>query len=386
MRAALLFLTFIYTSGAVAFDTPARSAIVFDVGTDQTLLEKDADAPLPPASMSKLMTLNMVFEALEDGRLSLSEQVPVSAHAASFGGSTMFLETKHRPTVEELVRGVIVLSGNDASVALGERLSPDGTEAGFARLMTDRARELGMTNSSFSNASGWPAANHRMSMRDLAILADRLITEFPQYYGYFAETEFQFEDSPVANRFNRNPLLKLNIGADGLKTGHTQEAGYGLVGSAAQDGRRIIFVFTGLQSQEQRAKEAERITNWAFNQFVERQLFDKGTVLAEADIWMGEVAKVGLTTKQDIKALIPVLERDGVKAEISYQGPLDAPIAQGAELARLVISVPGFQDAVYPLVATDSVAKGGLTVRMRAAAAVLLRDLADELQERSGLF
>ncbi|WP_299302116.1 D-alanyl-D-alanine carboxypeptidase family protein [uncultured Litoreibacter sp.] len=369
---------------AWAFDTPAKSAIVFDVNTDQTLMEKNADMALPPASMSKLMTLNMVFEALEDGRLSLDEPVPVSTHAASYGGSTMFLETKDRPTVEQLIRGVIVLSGNDASTALGERLSPDGSEAGFARLMTQRAIELGMTNSTFANANGWPAAGHRMSMRDLAILGKRLVTKFPKYYGYFAEREFQYDDSPVANRFNRNPLLKLNIGADGLKTGHTQEAGYGLVGSAIQNGRRIIFVFSGLNSEEQRAQEAERITNWAFNQFVEKQLFEKGVPLTKAEVWMGDAASVNMATTQDVKALIPVLGRDGVSAKINYVGPLDAPIEKGQEIATLIVTVPGFADVEHPLVATETVPAGGFVVKVRTAATVLFRQLTGRLQSQAG--
>lgn len=383
IRAATLLASLLVALPVWAFDTPAKSAIVFDVGTDQTLMEKNADMALPPASMSKLMTLNMVFEALDDGRLSLDETVPVSAHSASYGGSTMFLETKDRPTVEQLIRGVIVLSGNDASSVLAERLSPDGSEAGFARLMTARALELGMTNSTFANSNGWPAAGHRMSMRDLAILGKRLVTQFPQYYGYFAEKEFQYEDSPVANRFNRNPLLKLNIGADGLKTGHTQEAGYGLVGSAIQNGRRIVFVFSGLETEAQRANEAERITNWAFNQFVERQLAEQGVIMANAEVWMGEAANVGMAATTDIKALIPVLGRDGVKAKITYQGPLEAPIEAGQQIANLIVTVPGFADVTHPLVATETVPAGGFVVRVRTAATVLFRQLTGRLQTQA---
>ena len=368
----------------LAFETTAKSAIVLDVGTDQTLMEKNADMALPPASMSKLMTLNMVFEALDDGRLTLDKPLPVSAHAASFGGSTMFLQPGDRPTVEELIRGVIVLSGNDASVVLGEALA--GTEPAFAQQMTIRAQELGMTASTFANASGWPASGHRMSMRDLAILAKRLVTVFPQYYGYFAETEFQYKDSPPANRFNRNPLLKLNIGADGLKTGHTQEAGYGLVGSAQQNGRRIIFVFTGLDSQEERAQQAERLTNWAFNQFVERQLAEEGVILTQADVWMGEAAKVGMATTTDVKALIPVLGRDGISAKINYVGPLEAPIEAGDEIAKLIVSVPGFDDVEHPLVATETVPAGGFVVRVRTAAVSLLSQLTGRIMTSAGDF
>ena len=381
-RIASIFLALlISTLPASAFDTAAKSAIVLDVGTNQTLLEKNADMALPPASMSKLMTLNMVFEALDDGRWTLDKPVPVSTHAASFGGSTMFLEAGDRPTVEDLIRGVIVLSGNDASVALGEALA--GSEPAFAQQMTIRAQELGMTASTFANASGWPAAGHRMSMRDLAVLGKRLITEFPQYYGYFAETEFQYEDSPPANRFNRNPLLKLNIGADGLKTGHTQEAGFGLVGSAMQNGRRIVFVFSGLDTSEQRAQEAERLTNWAFNQFVERQLAEEGVILTQAEVWMGEAASVGMATPTDVNAMIPVLGRDGVRAKINYVGPLMAPIEAGDEIAQLIVSVPGFEDVAHPLVATETVPAGGFVVRVRTAATVLFRQLTGQLQTQA---
>jgi D-alanyl-D-alanine carboxypeptidase (penicillin-binding protein 5/6) len=366
---------------AVAFDTTARSAIVLDVGTNQTLMEKNADMALPPASMSKLMTLNMVFEALEEGRLSLDTILPVSAKAASYTGSTMFLNTRDRVSVEDLIRGVIVLSGNDASTVLGEAISPDGTERGFAAMMTERARQLGMTNSTFANANGWPAAGQRMSMRDLSVLAHRLITVFPQYYGYFAEKEFRFDDRAPDNRFNRNPLLKLNIGADGLKTGHTQEAGYGLVGSAVQGNRRVIFVLTGLESEAARADEAERISNWAFRQFAEKQLAEEGVRLAEAEVWMGATTKVGLATTEDIKLLIPALQKDQVKAKIKYVGPFEAPLNAGDKLAELIVSVPGFDDMNYPLVATEAVSGAGFMVRVRTAATILMKQLTGQAAE-----
>jgi D-alanyl-D-alanine carboxypeptidase (penicillin-binding protein 5/6) len=242
-------------------------------------------------------------------------------------------------------------------------------------MMTERARQLGMTNSTFANANGWPAAGQRMSMRDLATLAHRLITVFPQYYGYFAETEFRYDDRAPDNRFNRNPLLKLNIGADGLKTGHTQEAGYGLVGSAVQGDRRVIFVLSGLGSEAARADESERIANWAFRQFAEKQLTEQGVRLAEASVWMGSATKVGLATDQDITVLVPALQKDQVKAKISYQGPIDAPIVAGTKLAELIVSVPGFADATYPLVATEAVSGAGFMVRVRTAATMLFQQL-----------
>ncbi|GFE65348.1 D-alanyl-D-alanine carboxypeptidase family protein [Litoreibacter roseus] len=365
----------VLTGPVAAFETAAKSAIVLDVGTDQTLMEKNADMALPPASMSKLMTLNMVFEALEDGRLSLDQILPVSQRAAAYGGSSMFLTDQDRVSVEDLIRGVVVLSGNDASAVLAEAVSPDGTERGFAQMMTRRAEQLGMTNSVFANSNGWPAPAHRMSMRDLAVLAKRLITEFPQYYGYFAETEFEFDGRVPDNRFNRNPLLDLNIGADGLKTGHTQEAGYGLVGSAIQGNRRIVFVLSGLDTERARAEESERIANWAFRQFAEKQLSEEGIVIAEADVWMGQASRVGMATTKDVSILIPILDREGVNAKITYESPILAPIEAGDKVAELIVSVPGLSDATHTLIATETVPRGGFVVRIRTAASALLKQL-----------
>ncbi|MGR3467739.1 MAG: D-alanyl-D-alanine carboxypeptidase family protein, partial [Shimia sp.] len=290
----ILFALWAGLAQAQSFDTRATAAYVLDQNTGTVMLYKNATEPLPPASMSKLMTLFMAFEAIRDGRLDIDERLPVSQHAMNYGGSTMFLDTTDRPTVEDLIRGVIVLSGNDASAVLAEALSPDGTEAGFARLMTARARELGMTASTFQNSNGMPAAGHRMSMRDLVVLTDRLIRDFPTYYPLFNEREFAFDGRAPSNTRNRNPILGLGIGADGLKTGHTREAGYGLVGSARQGDRRIIFAITGLETQQARAEESERIVNWAFRQFAERQVAEGGTELARASVFMGDATEVGV--------------------------------------------------------------------------------------------
>lgn len=367
-------------AAAQAFESRATAAWVVDHNTGQVLLDHNADLPLPPASMSKLMTLNMTFEALEDGRLSLDTVLPVSAHAMSFGGSTMFLNTRDRVSVEDLIRGIIVLSGNDATVVLAEALSPDGSEEGFAALMTQRARQLGMMNSTFRNASGWPAPGHVMSMHDLGILAERLITEFPQYYAYFAEREFAFDGRAPDNRFNRNPLLPLNIGADGLKTGHTEEAGYGLVGSAVQGDRRVTFVISGLQSAQERAAESERIVNWAFRQFAERRLVDAGSIVARADVFLGASSDVGLTVTEDLVLLVPALGGldEGVQADVVYDGPIEAPIAQGQEIGELVIQIDGFGERRVGLVAAEAVEMGGILSRIATAAETVLRNfLAD---------
>lgn len=362
-------------ASASAFETNARAAYVADLTTGTVLLAKNADEPLPPASMSKLMTLYVAFEALRDGRLSLDERLPVSQHAMSYGGSTMFLDTTDRVRVEELLRGIIVLSGNDACAVLAEALSPDGTEAGFARYMTQRAQALGMTNSIFKNASGWPAEGHVMSMRDLALLSRHIIEDFPEFYPMFAEREFRFDGRAPSNIQNRNPLLGLGIGADGLKTGHTQEAGYGLVGSAVQGDRRVIFAITGLDSASQRARESEAIVNWAFRQFARKTVLRAGEVVAQAPVWMGEARQVGLAPAKDVETLLPVLDSERLAAEVVYTGPIKAPLDKGDQLAELVLSPEGLPETRVPLVATDSVAQGGFVTRLRMVAGRLLARL-----------
>ncbi|MDO5757470.1 MAG: D-alanyl-D-alanine carboxypeptidase family protein [Rhodobacterales bacterium] len=360
---------------AVAFDTAAKAAYVVDVGTGTVLLAKNADQPMPPASMSKLMTLYVAFEAIRDGRLSMEEKLPVSQHAMSYGGSTMFLDTTDRVTVSDLLKGIIVLSGNDACVVIAEALSPDGTEAGFSRFMTQRAQKMGMTNSVFANSNGWPAPSHKMSMRDLALLARHLITDFPDFYPMFAETEFKFDGRAPQNVKNRNPLLTLGIGADGLKTGHTQAAGYGLTGSAKQGDRRVIFVLSGMETPQARAEEAESIVNWAFRQFAENTLIKAGSDVAQAGVWMGDSSRVGLVTSDDVNMLLPVLGGDQVAAEVIYKGPLQAPIAKGDRLAELVITPEGMPETRVPLLAAKDVARGGFGVRLKTVSGILIKRL-----------
>ncbi|MDK3018061.1 D-alanyl-D-alanine carboxypeptidase family protein [Pseudodonghicola flavimaris] len=372
----LTFSALLWALPASAFDTRARAAYVLDQTTGTVLMSKNADEPIPPASMSKLMTLYVAFEALRDGRLTLDERLPVSEHAMSYGGSTMFLDTTDRVRVEDLLQGIIVLSGNDACAVIAEALSPDGTEAGFARYMTQRARQLGMQHSTFSNSNGWPAAGHLMSVHDLAILAQHIISDFPQYYPLFSETHFDFDGRAPSNTQNRNPLLRLGIGADGLKTGHTEEAGYGLVGSAKQGDRRVIFVISGLGSKEARADEAEAIVNWSFRQFAEKTLLRAETPIARARVWMGREPEVGLVPEEDITALLPVLASNDVQAEVVYTGPVHAPVTKGQKLAELVFKPEGMGELRFPLVAERNVPSGGFLVRVQTAARVLLTRLA----------
>ncbi len=365
------FFIIIFTNNSIAFETVAKSAIILDTNSKLILMQKNADLALPPASMSKLMTLNMVFEALEDGRLRLDDTLPVSKHAEKYGGSTMFLTTQDTVTVEELIRGVVVLSGNDASAVLAEALSPDGTEIGFAKMMTKRAKSLGMKNSTFENSNGMPSINHKMSVRDLAILADRLISEFPQYYSYFAENEFRFKNRAPDNRFNRNPLLKMNIGADGLKTGHTRESGYGLVGSAVQGDRRIIFIISGLRSDSLRAREAKRMATWAFRQFTTVKLAEKGEIVGEAAVWLGSSKNVKMVVQSDIDVLAPVLEKENISTQLVYSSPINAPITAGTKIAELIVSIPELADKSFPIVAGETVTEGNFWGRFKASAEIL---------------
>lgn len=358
------------TSQAWAFDTLARSAMIVDQTTGTVLLAKDADRPIPPASMSKLMTTYMLFEALRDGRVTMDTKFLVSEKATSRGGSTMFLRTGERVTVRDLIQGIIVQSGNDACITVAENIA--GTEEAFAEQMTTRANEMGMTASTFGNATGWPHPNQRMSARDLVFLANELITKFPEYYGFFSQRSFTWDG---VKQDNRNPLLNLGIGADGLKTGHTNEAGYGLVGSAKQGNRRIIFMITGLDSKIARASEAEKLTNWAFRQFVSKELFKKGTKIAEAKVWLGGQKTVGLVAQNNISGLFPQGSLDDVTIEVTYQGPLEAPIIAGDQVATLTVTAPNMETTNHNLVAQNDVAKGSIVTRVLASAELLGNDL-----------
>lgn len=353
-----------------AFETQATAAWVYDLTTQTVLMDKNAEVALPPASMSKLMTLNMLFEALRDNRVTKDTTFAVSEKAWKMGGSKMFVKPDDRPSVEELIHGIIINSGNDACVVVAEGLG--GSEEAFARLMNQRAQALGMSASHFANASGWPDPGQRMSARDLGLLAVRFITEFPEFYPNFSLTTFNYKDRVPANANNRNPLLRIEGGdwhADGLKTGHTEEAGYGLVGSAVDNGgRRIVFVIMGLPNETARAQEAEAIANWAFRQFVLKTVAKAGTRIAQADVWMGAAGRVGLVPAEDLRILVPSLVQGKMTAEVTYDGPVEAPVAKGQKIAELVVHVGDLPDERIPLVAEADVPKGGFLTRLSAAA------------------
>ena len=349
-------------AGAQSVDTPATHALMIDAATGAVLFEKNADDPMPPASMSKLMTLLMVFERLEDGSIGLEDTMRVSEAAWRMGGSRMFVEHNSRVPVEDLLRGVIIQSGNDASVVFAEGLS--GSEAAFADEMNSRAAELGLTGSTFRNATGWPDPEHRTTARDLTKIAARIINGFPEYYAIFQEKEFTYNN---IKQGNRNPLLYKDIGADGLKTGHTEESGYGLVASAERKGRRLILVFNGMESVNERSREGERLLDMGFRDFNNYPLFMANAVVEDAQVWLGAEATVPLVIEDDVLLTLSRKSRRDMTVTVSYESPVSAPIAKGAQLAELRIEGPNMEPVVRALVAGVAVDRLGFVGRLGAA-------------------
>ncbi len=323
----------------VDFVTKAQFALVMDADKNIVFFDKNSDVPMAPASMSKLMTVALIFRDLKAGRLKLDTPVRMSVNAWRKGGapsrtSAMFVPVKSNVSVEQILRGLIIQSGNDAAIAIAEHIS--GTEEKFAKQMEAYGREIGLTHSTFRNATGLPHPKHLMSARDLAKLARHLIYEFPNYYAYFAEPSFKYRRF---NFINRNPMLSLKAGYDGLKTGYTDKSKYGLVVSLKRDGRRLIGVFNGLQKKTERKKEAHRAINWVFANFVPRAI-EASTQKFSARVWGGKSGSVGLSTAGDLKVFAPI-EDDSpeIISEVIYQGPLKAPITQGQSVAKLRIKI-----------------------------------------------
>ncbi len=352
---------------AQAIETKAREAILMDATTGAVLMEKAADVSMPPASMSKIMTVYMVFLRLKEGRLSLDDTLTVSEKAWRMGGSKMFVEVGEEVRVEDLLRGVVVQSGNDACIVLAEGLA--GSEEAFAEEMTELARNIGMTGSSFTNATGWPDPGHRMTARDLATLARRTIQEFPDYYHYYSEREFVWSD---IRQGNRNPLLYKTVGADGLKTGHTEEAGYGLTASAIQGDRRLILVVNGMESVRARSEESERLLRWAFREYDNYALFAANDTVDEAPVWLGEASTVPLVANQELVLTLTRSARKGMKVSVNYTSPIPAPIREGQELAQLVVTPSEGDPLSYPLYAGASVEQKGPFGRLVAAVEFLI--------------
>ena len=372
LAVAVLIALLVAGGPAAATETPARQAILVDMTTGSVLLAKNADELVPPASMSKIMTLYMVFERLKDGSLSLDDTFLVSAKAWRKGGSKMFVEVDKRVRVEDLLRGVIVSSGNDAAIVLAEGLA--GTEELFAEEMTRRAREIGLEHSVFKNATGWPDPEHLMTARDLATLVQRTIEDFPGLYPYYAETTFTYNG---IRQENRNPLLNQRTGADGLKTGHTEASGYGLTASVERDGRRLILVVNGLAGVRERATESARLIEWGLREFDTYALFKAGEVVEEAEVWFGEAARVPLVVASDVVVTLPRKARVEMTVAAHYEGPIPAPIEAGAQIAKLVVSAPGIQPVEFPLVAGAGVERLGLFGRLSTTFNYLLWGVLD---------
>jgi D-alanyl-D-alanine carboxypeptidase (penicillin-binding protein 5/6) len=352
---------------AQAYDTSAKAAILIDAQSGRILFEKNPDLPLPPASMSKLMTVYMLMDRLSNGTLTLDDTFPVSEKAWRKGGSKMFVEVGDRVRVEDLLHGILIASGNDACIVVAEALG--GSEEAFAAQMTERSREIGMTSSTFKNASGWPDPEHLMSVRDLATLARILIEDFAEFYHIFAEKEFTYAD---IRQYSRNPLLRRDLGVDGLKTGYTNAAGYGLTASAIRDGRRLILVVAGLKRPKLRASESERLLEHGFREYKNYQLFTAGDAVEQADVWLGDSQAVPLVVDQDVVVSLTAEERGQLQVKLIYEGPIPAPVASGSELAHLEISAPGLETRRIALVAGGEVQAANLFGRVTSALGYLI--------------
>ena len=354
----LLFLL-LCPAWAQAFETPAKSAILLDLTHRQILLDKNADQRIPTASMSKLLTMYVVFEAIKNGELKLSDALPVSEKAWRMQGSKTFVELNARVKVEDLVRGVIVQSGNDACIVLAEGIA--GSEENFVARMNAAAQKLGLKNSHFMNVTGWPDPEHYSTVRDLAALAAALMRDFPEYYHYYSEKDFTYHG---IKQGNRNPLLYANIGADGVKTGHTDEAGYGLIGSALQQNRRLLMVVSGLESMEARASAAVDLMKWGFTNFRERPLFAQKSFHFSVPVWDGTAAAVNAELTEDVSALLPADQAGTIKARVRCAAPVAAPVRKGQEVATLLIDAGDAPLVTVPLIASQDVAAVGVVGRI----------------------
>jgi len=363
----LMAITTNLASAAAGIDTKARNAIIIDYDTGAVLLDKNADQPMPPASMSKIMTAYLVYDALKKGKLALDDILPVSEKAWRTGGSKMFVPYPGRVKVEDLIRGMIVQSGNDACIVLAEGLA--GSEEAFVEQMNEKAKELGLTGSHFANVTGLPDPEEHMTVRDLATLARRLIVDFPDYYHYDSEKDFTFNK---IRQGNRNPLLYKDLGADGLKTGHTEEAGFGLTGSAIRDGRRIIMVLSGMDKAVTRAQESERLLEWAFREFSDFRLFKAGDTVDQAEVWLGAESKVPVTTERDVIVTLPRAARRSMKVTVHYDSAAKAPVAKGEPIGKLVVAADGVDPVEFPLVAAQPVERLGPLGRVAVAAGYLV--------------
>lgn len=348
-------------------ETAARQMLLVDYKTGAVLAEKNADEIMPPSSMSKIMTMYLVFDHLRQGKLSLDSDIPISERAWRKQGSKMFVALNSRVKVEDLIRGVIVQSGNDACIALAEALY--GSEEAFAQELTRRGKMLGLKNTNFTNSTGWPDPDHLTTARDLAVLAKRMIADFPDYYRYYSELEYSYNN---IKQGNRNPLLYKNMGADGLKTGHTEAAGYGLTASVKRDNRRLILVLNGMKSMRERAAEAERLMEWGFREYENVALFKAGQPVETAAIWLGHDQSVPMVLAEDVELTLPRRVRKDMKVSVVYEKPVPAPVAEGQAIGKLRVSLPNAPPTEFPLLAQRAVEQLGFVGRVGAAAHYLV--------------
>lgn len=345
------------------FQINASRAILIDHESGTILFEKSADDPWPPASLAKLMTMEIVFSEIKSGELKLEEELVVSVDAwrrggAPAGGSTMFAPVHSRIPVVDLIQGAVVQSGNDACIVFAEAIA--GNEDLFARMMNSRAKELGLRSANFRNSTGLPDPNQVISMRDLAKLASHLIRTYPEFYKYYGQPDFTWNK---IRQSNRNPLLEMSIGADGLKTGYIKESGYGLVGSAVQDGQRLIVVVHGAETAKDRANDAKRLLEWGFRSFESRKLFSTGAQIAQVRVFGGDSRYVPVVGKGEIHLLSPRGGGDKIVARVHYRGPVAAPVAKGDQIARLRVMRGDSIALEVPLYAAADIGEGSLVQR-----------------------
>lgn len=346
------------STNVAPLQTGAQYAFLLEPETNTILFEKDADVRMPTSSMSKVMTMYLVFEAIKNGKLSKDQMVTISETAWRQEGSRMFVNVGQQVRVEDLIRGVIIQSGNDASVALAEAVA--GTEASFAEMMNDKAKQLGMVNSHFKNATGLPDPDHYSTCRDLAILAQTLIRDYPDDFHYYSEKEFTFNN---IKQGNRNPLLYRYTGADGLKTGHTEIAGYGLIGTAFRENRRVLGVLNGMKSMQARADEAVNALDWAFREYGTYEIVKAGAPVGEAKIWLSDKKTVAVVPAKAFKVTLPRGAKDQTKVEKTINAETQAPVQKGQQLGSLVISVPGRDLIEIPLLAAEDAPLQGIFAR-----------------------
>lgn len=357
----LFILAFPVPLFAQGLDTAAKQAIVVDYETGTVLFEKNADERMPTSSMSKVMTAYMVFDAIKKGQISLENQFPVTEKAWNTQGSKMFVELGNTIKVEDLLRGVIIQSGNDATIVLAEGIS--GSEEVFAKNMTAKAHELGMKNTNFVNASGWPDDNHYSTARDLATMGVALIRDFPDQYKYYSEKDFTYHS---IKQGNRNPLLYLNNGGDGIKTGHTEAAGYGLIGSGVSslNGRRVVFVINGLKDMKGRAAEAAKFLDWGLKNFENKKILNKNETIGNVAVAMGTVKSIPIVLKDSLAVTIPAAATSTFKVTANYKEPLIAPVKEGDEIGTITVEIPHSKTLTYPLYAGANSEKLGFFAGM----------------------